>query len=91
MDIPYEDAQVLFVNKPAGMLSQKAAREDVSLVEYLTGYLQEKEKAGRRKRRYFPSWHLQPAGPEYQRPGGGRKDGEGASGSVRGLPGKDYA
>ncbi len=46
LDIPYEDAQVLFVNKPAGMLSQKAAREDVSLVEYLTGYLQEKEKAG---------------------------------------------
>ena len=36
LDIPYEDAQVLFVNKPAGMLSQKAAREDVSLVEYLT-------------------------------------------------------
>lgn len=46
LDIPYEDSQVLFVNKPAGMLSQKAAREDVSLVEYITGYLQEKEKAG---------------------------------------------
>ena len=43
LDIPYEDEQVLFVNKPAGMLSQKASREDVSLVEYIAGYLQEKE------------------------------------------------
>lgn len=46
LDIPYEDDQVLFVNKPAGMLSQKASREDVSLVEYIAGYLQEKEKRG---------------------------------------------
>ena len=37
LDIVYEDEQVLFVNKPAGMLSQKAEKEDVSLVEYLTG------------------------------------------------------
>ncbi len=41
LDVVYEDEQVLFVNKPVGMLSQKAAREDVSLVEYLTGYLLE--------------------------------------------------
>ena len=41
LDIVYEDEQVLFVNKPAGMLSQKAEKEDVSLVEYLTGYLLE--------------------------------------------------
>lgn len=41
LDVVYEDAQVLFLNKPAGMLSQKASREDVSLVEYLTGYLLE--------------------------------------------------
>lgn len=39
LDVVYEDEQVLFINKPAGMLSQKASREDVSLVEYLTGYL----------------------------------------------------
>ncbi len=43
LDIPYEDDQVLFVNKPAGMLSQKAAREDISLVEYIAGYLSRKE------------------------------------------------
>ena len=35
----YEDSQVLAVNKPAGMLSQKAAPGDLSLVEYITGYL----------------------------------------------------
>ena len=45
LDIPYEDDQVLFVNKPAGMLSQKASREDISLVEYIAGYLQNKEGA----------------------------------------------
>ena len=39
LDILYEDRHTLFINKPAGMLSQKAAAEDVSLVEYVTGYL----------------------------------------------------
>lgn len=41
LDIIYEDAHVLFINKPVGMLSQKAAAQDVSLVEYLTNYLLE--------------------------------------------------
>lgn len=41
LDVIYEDEQVLFVNKPVGMLSQKASKDDVSLVEYLTGYLLE--------------------------------------------------
>ena len=35
----YEDREVLAVSKPAGMLSQKAAPGDLSLVEYITGYL----------------------------------------------------
>lgn len=39
LDLVYEDAQVLFVNKPAGMLSQKAAPEDISLCEHLISYL----------------------------------------------------
>ncbi len=39
LDIIYEDAHTLFINKPVGMLSQKAKPEDVSLVEYLTSYL----------------------------------------------------
>lgn len=40
LDILYEDAHVLLVNKPAGMLTQKAKPEDISLNEYLLGYLQ---------------------------------------------------
>lgn len=41
LDILYEDANTLFINKPPGMLSQKAAKDDMSLVEYITGYLLE--------------------------------------------------
>lgn len=37
--IVYEDEEILAINKPVGMLSQKAEESDVSLVEYLTGYL----------------------------------------------------
>lgn len=39
LDILYEDKLTIFINKPAGMLSQKAAAEDVSLVEHLIAYL----------------------------------------------------
>lgn len=39
LEIIYEDREVLLLNKPAGMLSQKASGGNVSLVEYLTGYL----------------------------------------------------
>ena len=51
LDILYEDEDIILINKPAGMLSQKAEQEDISLVEYLTTYLMEtgsltKEKAG---------------------------------------------
>lgn len=40
-DLPilFENKHVLIVNKPAGMLSQKARPEDISLVEYITDYL----------------------------------------------------
>lgn len=41
LDILYEDRHTIFINKPAGMLSQKAAPGDVSLVEYLIAYLLE--------------------------------------------------
>lgn len=37
--ILYEDEHVLIMNKPAGMLSQKAKREDISLIEHMTEYL----------------------------------------------------
>lgn len=39
LDIIYEDEDILLVNKPSGMLSQKAKDTDVSLVEYLITYL----------------------------------------------------
>ncbi len=50
--IVYEDDNVIFFNKPVGILSQKAVQSDVSMVEYLlsylteTGYLKEGEQRG---------------------------------------------
>ena len=41
LDIVYEDEQILIVNKPVGMLSQKAAANDESLVEHIISYLME--------------------------------------------------
>lgn len=35
----YEDEQILIVNKPVGLLSQKAKPEDISLVEQIISYL----------------------------------------------------
>lgn len=37
--IIYEDEQILLINKPAGLLSQKAKPEDVSLVELVQQYV----------------------------------------------------
>lgn len=39
LDIIYEDEDILIINKPAGMLSQKAVPEDLSANEYIIGYL----------------------------------------------------
>ncbi|MGN0407992.1 MAG: RluA family pseudouridine synthase [Bacteroides sp.] len=39
LNVIYEDGDILVVDKPAGMLSQKAKPKDVSLVEYITDYL----------------------------------------------------
>lgn len=39
LDIIYEDKNILIINKPAGLLSQKAQKEDISLVEHLISYL----------------------------------------------------
>ena len=39
----YEDEHVLLLDKPAGVLSQKAKPEDVSLNEWMIGYLLQKE------------------------------------------------
>jgi 23S rRNA pseudouridine955/2504/2580 synthase len=42
LTIVYEDADIILVNKPAGMLSQPDESGKPSLVEYLIGYLLEK-------------------------------------------------
>ncbi|MBE5964769.1 MAG: RluA family pseudouridine synthase [Lachnospira sp.] len=39
LDIIYEDKDILVINKPVGMLSQKASKDDVSLVEHIIEYL----------------------------------------------------
>lgn len=37
--VVYEDENILVVNKPAGLLSQKAGKDDISLVEHIISYL----------------------------------------------------
>lgn len=44
IDILYEDSNILVLNKPAGILSQKAKESDVSLNEWMIGYLLAKKK-----------------------------------------------
>lgn len=39
IDVLFENKDVLFVNKPVGVLTQKAESKDVSLNEWLVGYL----------------------------------------------------
>lgn len=42
--IVFEDENVIIINKPAGMLSQKTKKNDISACEYLIGYLHSKEE-----------------------------------------------
>ena len=44
LDIIYEDNNILLINKPSGMLSQKATQKDVSVNEYLISYLLRSEE-----------------------------------------------
>lgn len=44
ISVIYEDDDILILNKPAGVLSQKAEKDDVSLNEWLIGYLLEREE-----------------------------------------------
>lgn len=39
LQVVYEDSDILIINKPSGMLSQKAAQDDVSANEYILSYL----------------------------------------------------
>lgn len=42
--IIYENSHILILNKPAGILTQKAGKEDVSLNEWMIGYLLQEGK-----------------------------------------------
>lgn len=56
LDIVYEDEQILIINKPVGMLSQKAAANDESLVEHIISYLMEtKQISSEELRKFKPS------------------------------------
>lgn len=39
LEIIYEDEDIMIINKPSGMLSQKAKADDISANEYIIGYL----------------------------------------------------
>ncbi len=53
LSVVYEDKNLLIINKPAGMLSQKARPEDISLVEHITGYLLESGELTKERLAYF--------------------------------------
>lgn len=42
IDVVYEDEQILVINKPSGLLSQKAVPTDISANEYIIAYLIQK-------------------------------------------------
>lgn len=53
LSILYEDDNLLIVNKEAGVLSQKAQKDDVSLIEYITAYLLESGQITKEQLRSF--------------------------------------
>lgn len=53
ISVIYEDEDILILNKPAGVLSQKAEQKDISLNEWMIGYLLEKGELAEEKAGYF--------------------------------------
>jgi len=39
LDIIYEDENIMFINKPIGILSQKDTKDSISMVEYIIDYM----------------------------------------------------
>ncbi len=54
LDIIYEDEQIAMINKPAGMLSQKADADDISLVEEFQAYMERNGLTQEQKRAFTP-------------------------------------
>ena len=67
LSIIYEDSHILLINKPSGMLSQKAKETDVSLVNRILFLSAGIRTADQGTAPYFPAIGVQPAGSEYQR------------------------
>lgn len=56
LDIVYEDENIIIINKPAGMLSQKAEANDVSANEYIIKYLLDNKRiSGESIKTFTPS------------------------------------
>ena len=53
LDVIYEDENILLINKPVGMLSQKAEAKDESLVEHIITYLLESDQLTEEELRKF--------------------------------------
>lgn len=53
LEVIYEDDNIIAVNKPAGLLSQKAEKDDVSLIEHLISYLLYTQKITREELNTF--------------------------------------
>lgn len=53
LDIVYEDEHILLINKPVGMLSQKAEANDESLVEHIISYMLASEQLTEEELRKF--------------------------------------
>lgn len=53
ISVIYEDGDILILDKPAGVLSQKAGKEDLSLNEWMLGYLVEKGEFAESAGGYF--------------------------------------
>ena len=83
-DIIYEDNQIIIMNKAPGVLSQKAAPEDVSINEMMIGWLLESGQLTKEMLDLSPVG-LQPAGPQHKRTDHRRQDTGSFAVFVRGL------
>lgn len=53
LDIMYEDENILIINKPVDMLSQKAQKDDISIIEHIVSYLLESKQITEEELRSF--------------------------------------
>ena len=67
LDILYEDDDIILIDKPAGILSQKADQNDISINELITGYMLAEGKTDEQALRTFkPSICIHHAGGDHK-------------------------